>query len=76
LEFAQVAVTLALAYLAAKTIHLVMDNLKIHSHKSLVEVFGAAMAAEVCRFTVPYTPTHGSWLNQAEIQIGILARES
>ena len=42
---------------AAKTIHLVMDNLNIHSQKSLVEVFGAAMAAEVWdRFTVPYTP--------------------
>jgi hypothetical protein len=26
-------------------------------------------------FTVPYTPTHGSWLNQAEIEIGIFARQ-
>jgi len=75
-EFAQVAVSLALAYPAAKTIHLVMDNLNIHSHKSLVEVFGAAMAAEVWdRFTVHYTPSHGSWLNQAEIEIGIFARQ-
>ena len=75
-EFAQVAVTLALAYPAAKTIHLVMDNLNIHSQKSLVEVFGAAMAGEVWdRFTIHYTPTHGSWLNQAEIEIGIFARQ-
>jgi hypothetical protein len=34
------------------------------------------MAAEVWgRFTVHYTPTHGSWLNQAEIEIGIFSRE-
>jgi hypothetical protein len=34
------------------------------------------MAAEVWdRFTVHYTPTHGSWLNQAEIEIGIFTRQ-
>jgi len=75
-EFAQVAVTLALAYPAAKTIHLVMDNLNIHSQKALAEAFGAEMAGEVWgRFTVHYTPTHGSWLNQAEIEIGIFSRQ-
>src|SRR5204862_5828981 len=64
-EFAQAVVRLALAYPAAKTIHLVMDNLNIHSQKSLTDVFGAEMAAEVwSRFTVHHTPTHGSWLNQ------------
>jgi len=75
-EFAQVAVTLALAYPEAATIHLVMDNLNIHRCKSLTDVFGAEMAAEVWdRFTVHYTPTHGSWLNQAEIEIGIFSRQ-
>ena len=75
-EFAQVAVTLALAYPAAKTIHLVMDNLNIHSRKSLINVYGAEMAAEVWnRFTIHHTPTHGSWLNQAEIEIGIFSRQ-
>ena len=70
-EFAQVAVTLALQYPEAKTIHLVMDNLNIHHRKSLADVFGAEMATEVWdRFTVHYTPKHGSWLNQAEIEIG------
>ncbi len=67
-EFAQVAVTLALAYPDAETIHLVMDNLNIHRRKSLMDAFGAEMAGEVWdRFTVHYTPTPGSWLNQAEI---------
>src|SRR6201993_3087663 len=71
-EFAQVAVSLALAYPHAKTIHLVMDNLNIHRRKALADVFGPEMADEVWnRFTVHYTPTHGSWLNQAEIEIGL-----
>lgn len=75
-EFAQVAVKLALAYPEAKTIHLVMDNLNIHRQKSLAEVFGEEMAAEVWdRCTVHYTPTHGSWLNQAEIEIGLFSRQ-
>jgi hypothetical protein len=75
-EFAQVAVSLALAYPAAKTIHLVMDNLNIHTQKSLADVFGSEMATEVWdRFTVHYTPKHGSWLNQAEIEIGIFSRQ-
>ena len=75
-EFAQVAVALALAYPAAKTIHLVMDNLNMHRQKLLADVFATEMAAEVWgRFTVHYTPTHGSWLNQAEIEIGIFSRQ-
>jgi hypothetical protein len=75
-EFAQVAVSLAMAYPEAETIHLVMDNLNIHRRKALADVFGADMAAEVWdRFTVHYTPTHGSWLNQAEIEIGIFSRQ-
>src|SRR6516164_5444853 len=46
------------------------------SRQSYPEVGGsgvrAEMAAEVWnRFTVHYTPAHGSWLNQAEIEIGI-----
>jgi len=71
-----VLVTLALQYPEAKTIHLVMDNLNIHRRKVLSDVFGAEMASEVWdRFTVHYTPTHGSWLNQAEIEIGIFCRQ-
>ena len=41
-----------------------------------MQPLGAEMAAEVWgRFTVHYTPTHGSWLNQAEIEIGIFSRQ-
>jgi hypothetical protein len=53
-----------------------MDNLNIHRRKALADVFGAEMAAQVWdRLTVHYTPTHGSWLNQAEIEIGLFSRQ-
>ncbi len=75
-EFARVICNLALAYPAAETIHLVMDNLNIHRCKSLKDAFGAEVGGEIWdRFTVHYTPKHGSWLNQAEIEIGIFARQ-
>ena len=75
-EFAQVAFQVAIRYPDAETIHLVMDNLNIHRPKSLTDVYGAKVGAEIWdRFTPHYTPTHGSWLNQAEIEIGIFSRQ-
>jgi len=71
-----VAFRLALQYPEAETIHLVMDNLNIHRRKSLTDLLGEKVGGEVWdRFTVHYTPTHGSWLNQAEIEIGIFSRQ-
>jgi hypothetical protein len=64
------------AYPAAKTIHLVMDNLNTHRRKALVDRYGEQEGTALWnRFTVHYTPKHGSWLNQAEIEIGLLARQ-
>ncbi len=75
-EFAQVAFRLAIAYPEARTIHLVMDNLNIHRRKPLIDLYGAEVGDQIWNcFTPHYTPTHGSWLNQAEIEIGILARQ-
>ena len=75
-EFAQVVFHLAIQYPEAATIHLVMDNLNIHRRKSLTDLYGAEVGGEIWdRFTVHYTPTHGSWLNQAEIEIGIFSRQ-
>jgi hypothetical protein len=46
------------------------------NRKSLADVFGSEMATEVWdHFTVHYSPTHGSWLNQAEIEIWIFSRQ-
>jgi hypothetical protein len=75
-EFAQVVAELALQYPSTETIHLVMDNLNIHRRKTLTDLYGEELGGEVWdRFTVHYTPTHGSWLNQAEIEIGIFSRQ-
>ena len=75
-EFAKALFQLAMAYPAAETIHLVMDNLSTHSRKSLTDLCGEEFGAEIgdC-FTPHYTPVHGSWLNQAEIEIGIFSRQ-
>jgi hypothetical protein len=75
-EFAKVAFELAVRYPEARTIHLILDNLNIHRRKPLIDLLGSEIGAEVWnRFTVHYTPTHGSWLNQAEIEIGLLSRQ-
>ena len=76
LEFAKVAFGIAVQYMQAETIHLVMDNLNIHSRKSLTDLLGSEFGNEIWdRFTIHHTPTHGSWLNQAEIEIGIFSRQ-
>jgi DDE superfamily endonuclease len=75
-EFAPVVCHLTDQYPAAKTIHLVVDNLNIHCRKSLTDCYGEARGGEIWdRFTVHYTPAHGSWLNQAEIEISIFSRQ-
>ena len=53
-----------------------MDNLNTHGKKSLTDFFGEKQGMELWnRFTPHYTPKHGSWLNQAEIEIGIFSRQ-
>ena len=64
------------SYPEADTIHLVMDNLSSHNRKALVERFGEKIGGLLWeRFTVHYTPKHGSWLNQAEIEISLFSRQ-
>jgi hypothetical protein len=64
------------AYPKARTIHLVMDNLSTHFLPSLQYAFGEDKGRELwSRFTVHYTPKHGSWLDQAEIEIGIYSKQ-
>jgi DDE superfamily endonuclease len=75
-EFARVAAELVFQYPTARTIHLVMDNLSSHSRKSLTDLYGVELGGDIWdRFTVHYTPAHGSWLNQAEIEIGLFSRQ-
>src|SRR5260370_4925670 len=73
-EFAQVVFELALQYPQAESIHLVMDNLNIHSLKSLTDLYGAEFGDEIWdRFTGHHTPLHGSRLNQTENVLAMLA---
>ena len=55
---------------------LVMDNLNTHHPASLYQAFELAEARRIAeRLEIHYTPKHGSWLNMAEIELGVLARQ-
>ena len=75
-QFAQVLQRLVAAYPFARTIHIVMDNLNIHCRKSLTDHFGDQEGRYLwSRLTVHHTPKHGSWLNQAEIELSLVSRQ-
>jgi hypothetical protein len=63
-------------YPDAQMIVLVQDNLNTHSPASLYEAFEPSEARRLMnRFEMHYTPKHGSWLDMAEIELGILGRQ-
>jgi transposase len=63
-------------YSKARRVHLVMDNLNTHFRKCFEEVLGIKEAQKLLRRVIfHYTPKHASWLNMAEIEIGILDRQ-
>lgn len=63
-------------YPYAEKIVLVMDNLNTHTIASLYEAFHPEEARWLAdRFEIHYTPKHGSWLNMAEIEIGVMSRQ-
>ena len=75
-EFAAFLLEIAAGYPKADTIHLVLDNLSTHTRKAVVDCYGEEKGAWLWgRFTVHHTPKHGSWLNQAEIEIGLFSRQ-
>ena len=61
-------------YPDAEKVHVVSDNLNTHPLKCLKEMLG-----EKCpifdRLVLHFTPVHASWLNQAELEIGVLERQ-
>ena len=60
----------------ARKIALVQDNLNTHVKASLYEAFPPAEARRLVeRFEWNYTPKHGSWLNMAESELGILSSQ-
>src|SRR5688500_7692094 len=74
--YARTLARIAKRYASARTIHLIQDNLSTHTEKSLVATFGVRDGRKLWRrFTVHYTPKHAAWLNPAEIEASLVARE-
>ncbi len=63
-------------YPEAEKVILVEDNLNTHTVGSLYETFEPEEARRLAeKIEFHYTPKHGSWLNMAEIEIGVLSRQ-
>ena len=63
------------AYPDAEVVRLVLDNLNTHKLGSLYEAFEPSEARRIAqRLEFHYTPTHGSWLNMAEIELSVFSR--
>jgi hypothetical protein len=63
-------------YATVGKVHLVLDNLNTHFRNSFEEVMGVRAARSLLKHVeFHYTPKHASWLNMAEIEIGILDRQ-
>ncbi len=63
-------------YPTAMVIRVVLDNLNTHTGAALYEAFAPAEARRILRrLEFHYTPKHGSWLNQAEIEISLFSRQ-
>jgi hypothetical protein len=60
----------------AELIRVVLDNLNTHTPAALYEAFPPAEARRLLRkLEFHYTPVHGSWLNMAELEFSMLARQ-
>ena len=67
---------LDVVYPSARKVVLVTDNLNTHSPASLYEAFPPAEAKRLAdKLEIHPTPKHGSWLNVAEIELSVLARQ-
>lgn len=64
-------------YKDAEQVVLVMDNLNTHSPASFYEAFALEEAWRLTqKLEIHYTPLHGSWLNMAEVELSVLARQA
>jgi len=60
----------------AKKIRIVQDNLNTHIKASLYKAFLPEEAKRIAdKLEFHYTPKHGSWLNMAEIELSVLAKQ-
>ena len=64
------------AYPEAEVVRVVLDNLNTHRAAALYEAFEPAEARRILkRLEFHYTPKQGSWLNMAELELGVFSRE-
>ena len=63
-------------YPDADKVRVVMDNLSTHTASAIYQTFPAPEARRILRrLEFHYTPKHASWLNMAEIELGVLSRQ-
>lgn len=74
-DFAKFVKKLVLkTYKHAKKVVLVLDNLNTHTKEAIRETFDVKLARKILKKVEwHYTPKHASWLDQAEIEIGVLS---
>lgn len=63
-------------YPNAECLQIVMDNLNTHKETALYEMYRSEEAERILsKVKFHYTPIHASWLNVAEIEIGVMDTE-
>jgi len=63
-------------YPDAEILRLVVDNLNTHNETAFYETYDAEEAERILsKIEFHYTPIHASWLNVAEIEIGVMDAE-
>lgn len=63
-------------YRRAKRVHVICDNLNTHNEETVITHLGEKRGRQVAaRIVWHYTPKHASWLDQAEIEIGVLTMQ-
>jgi len=76
-DFAQFMKVLVIdEYSETEVVRVVSDNLNIHKEKAFYEAFSEDEAKQILKkIEFHYTPKHASWLNAAEIEIGVMDEE-
>ena len=76
IDFAEFMRELVLFYPYAEQLRIVIDNLSTHSKKAFYDTFEKEEAERILsKIEFHYTPKHASWLNVAEIEIGVMDGE-
>ena len=76
IDFAQFMKELILFYPYAEKLRIVLDNLSTHTQKAFYDTFDKEEAKKILsKIEFHYTPKHASWLNVAEIEIGVMDNE-